>query len=335
MPETITILGDGAMGTVCSILLTHAGHSVTLWGAFEDSIERLLQKRENDQLLPGVRVPDPVRLTANDHECFTNSTLIVSAIPTQYLRSTWQRLLPHVPAGVPVVSVTKGIETSQLKRPSEIIAEVLRAGGKPAPIAVLSGPNIAAELAKYQPAGAVVAAADDALAARVQQTMSTQWFRLYTNNDVIGVELAGAIKNVIALAAGMIDGLRAGNNAKAALVTRGLVEITRLGVAMGAKRETFMGLAGLGDLITTCTAPESRNRTVGEQLGRGRKLDDILAGMSSIAEGVATARAVRQLARDRRVEMPITEQVCQVLFESKDVLSALTDLMSRELKPEA
>lgn len=331
MPESITILGDGAMGTVCSILLNAGGHASTLWGAFEESIDRLRQNRENARLLPGAKIPDSVRLTANESDAFQNASLVISAIPTQYLRSTWKRLAPHLPPTIPIVSVTKGIETETLERPSEIVIESTKSKN---PIAVLSGPNIAAELAKYHPASCVVASDEFSLAERVQRLMTTQWFRIYTSTDVIGVEIAGATKNVIALAAGMVDGLRAGNNAKSALVTRGLVEITRLGVALGAKSETFMGLAGLGDLITTCVSPEGRNRTVGEQLGRGKKLQDILSQMSSVAEGVATARALRALAHRHNVEMPITEQVYQVLFENKDVLAAMSDLMSRDLKPE-
>jgi hypothetical protein len=204
----------------------------------------------------------------------------------------------------------------------------------PWPLAALSGPNIAAELARYLPATAVAAAEDDAVAQRVQAAFSTDWFRVYTNRDAIGVELAGATKNVIAIAAGILDGLSAGNNAKAALVTRGLVEITRLGMAMGAHESTFQGLAGLGDLITTCVSPEGRNRTVGEQIGKGRKLQDILAKMDSVAEGVPTTKAVVQLARRHQVEMPITQAVHEVLFDGKDVIRALTDLMTRDPKPE-
>src|SRR6185437_8331779 len=201
-------------------------------------------------------------------------------------------------------------------------------------VAALSGPNIAAELAKCLPATAVAASADAELALRVQNVFSTQWFRVYTNRDTVGVELAGATKNVIAIAAGILDGLAAGNNAKAALVTRGLVEITRLGVAMGADEQTFFGLAGLGDLITTCVSPEGRNRTVGERIGKGEKLADVLAKMDSVAEGVPTTRSVMQLAARYHVEMPITEAVHAVLFEDKDVLHALADLMTRDPKAE-
>ncbi len=342
MPEHITVLGDGAMATVCSILLTQGAHDVTMWGAFEESIERLIQNRENQRLLPGVRVPPGVRLTANDSDCFERCTLVLSAIPTQYMRGVWKRLGRFLPPGVPIVSVAKGIEVGTLLRPTQIVADVL--GGKTSvnegptcdwPLAALSGPNIAAELARYLPATAVAASQSEALAQRVQSVFSTDWFRVYTNADVVGVELAGAMKNVIAIAAGILDGLAAGNNAKAALVTRGLVEITRLGEAMGAKPETFGGLAGLGDLITTCVSPEGRNRTVGERIGKGQRLDDILADMDSVAEGVPTTRSVMQLAGRYSVEMPITEAVHRVLFEGKDVIHALTDLMTRDPKPES
>jgi glycerol-3-phosphate dehydrogenase (NAD(P)+) len=234
---------------------------------------------------------------------------------------------------VPVVSVAKGIENETLFRPTQIITDVLGDARKPS-VAALSGPNIAAEIAKYLPATAVAASADAELAQRVQSAFATQWFRVYTNQDVIGVELAGATKNVIAIAAGILDGLAAGNNAKAALVTRGLVEITRLAVALGAREETFTGLAGLGDLITTCVSPEGRNRTVGERIGKGQKLADVLASMDSVAEGVPTTKSVMQLARRCKVEMPITEAVYAVLFEGKDVIHALTDLMTRDPKSE-
>jgi len=335
MPERVTILGDGAMATVCSILLTQGGHEVTMWGAFEESIERLIQNRENARLLKGVKVPAEVRLTANDADCFAGASMVLSAIPTQYVRSVWQRLRPHVPKEVAVVSVAAGFVVETLLRPTQVIADVISPGVVcPWKLAALSGPNIAGEIARYLPATAVAACDDDDLARRVQSAFSTQWFRVYTNNDVIGVELAGATKNVIAIAAGILDGLAAGNNAKAALVTRGVVEITRLGLAMGAQEATFHGLAGLGDLITTCVSPEGRNRTVGEQLGKGRKLQDILSNMDSVAEGVPTTRAVRQLADRFSVEMPITESVHAVLFEGKDVLDALTDLMTRQPRPE-
>ena len=329
------------MGTVCSILLTSGGHQVTLWGAFEESIERLLQDRENRQLLPGVRIPAGVRLTADDSDCFADADTVVCAIPAQFIRTAWTRLAGHLPPAVPIVSVAKGIENGTLLRPTQVIADVLGRGRRTDagpvcdwPLAVLSGPNIAAELARYLPATAVAAAADPAVAQLVQAAFTTPWLRVYTNPDVIGVELAGAMKNVIAIAAGILDGLGAGVNAKAALLTRGLVEITRLGEALGAQTATFRGLAGLGDLVTTCVSPEGRNRGLGEAIGRGRSLEEALAGRKSIVEGVATTRSVMELARRHGVDMPITRSVHEVLFEGKDVLSALSELMSREAKPE-
>jgi glycerol-3-phosphate dehydrogenase (NAD(P)+) len=331
MPERVTIVGDGAMATVCSLLLSQGGHEVTLWGAFEESINRLIQNRENQRLLPGVKLPKNLQLTANDAECFDGCSLILSAVPTQYMRNVWKRLARHVPVGVPIISVAKGIENQTLMRPTQVVLDVV---GRGRGLAALSGPNIAAELARYLPATAVAASEDGDLAKRIQDVFSTQWFRVYTNSDVIGTELAGATKNIIAIAAGILDGLAAGNNAKAALVTRGLVEITRLGIAMGAHESTFQGLAGLGDLITTCVSPEGRNRTVGEQIGKGRKLQDILGSMDSVAEGVPTTRSVRELSIRYNVEMPITESVHAVLFEGMDVIRALTALMTRESKPE-
>ena len=330
--ERVTILGHGAMATVTAGLLVENGHAVTMWGAHPASVERLQRNRDNGRLLPGARIPDAVRLTADDAEPFAAVTLVVSAIPTQYMRSTWQRLARYLPADVPVVSVAKGIEVETLLTPTHVVADVL--GDRTPPLAVLSGPNIAAEIIARQPATAVAASADAALGRRVQAAFNAVAFRVYTNPDVVGVELAGAVKNVIALAAGMLDGIGAGDNAKAALVTRGLVEITRLGVAMGADPGTFTGLAGLGDLITTCVSPRGRNRSVGEQLARGRPLAAVLESTDSVAEGVPTTRSVVRLARRLGVEMPITEAVHAVLFEGRDPRAALADLMSRDPKPE-
>ncbi len=330
--EHVTILGHGAMATVAAGLLVDNGHAVAMWGAHAASVERLQADRDNGRLLPGARIPDAVRLTADDGDAFGSATMVVSAIPTQYMRSTWRRLARHLPAVAAVVSVAKGIELDTLLTPTRVVADVL--GERTPALAVLSGPNIAAEIAAGQPAVAVAASADAALARRVQAAFNAVTFRVYTNPDVAGVELAGAVKNVIALAAGMLDGIGAGDNAKAALVARGLVEITRLGVALGADAATFGGLAGLGDLITTCVSPRGRNRGVGEQLGRGRPLAEVLASTRSVAEGVPTTRAVVQLARRHGVEMPITEAVYAVLFEGLGPRLALADLMSREPKPE-
>jgi glycerol-3-phosphate dehydrogenase (NAD(P)+) len=281
-----------------------------------------------------VKVPENTHLTADDAAAFAECTLILSAVPTQYMRSVWERLQQYVPAGVPIISVAKGIENQTLLCPLEIIRGVLGAKGKERAMAAVSGPNIAGEIARRLPGTAVVASNNSEFARRVQSVLSTEWFRIYTNSDVIGVELAGATKNVVAIAAGVLDGLSAGNNAKAALVTRGLVEITRLGVAMGAREDTFQGLAGLGDLITTCVSPEGRNRWVGEQIGKGRKIDEILTQMRSVAEGVATTRSVMMLAERHQVEMPITQAVHAVLFEGTEPRIALAELMRRDQKAE-
>lgn len=335
MPERVTILGGGAMGIVCAILLTQAGHAVTIWGAHPASIDQLRATREAPRLLPGTRLPPSVNLTSNDAEAFANTSLILSSIPTQFMRSAWTRLSPHYPAGVPVISVSKGIEIETLLRPTEIVAAVLtQSGRRPPSLAALSGPNIAAELAKGLPATAVVASNDPSLALRGQAAFAGPYLRVYTNDDLLGVELAGATKNIIAIAAGILDGMRAGNNAKAALVTRGLVEITRLGTAMGAKPDTFMGLAGLGDLITTCVSPQGRNRAVGQHIGEGQTLAHILAATPSVAEGVPTTRSVIDLAKKMSVEMPITQTLYDVLFTNKDVRTGLAELMGREQKPE-
>jgi glycerol-3-phosphate dehydrogenase (NAD(P)+) len=333
--EHIAIIGNGAMATVCSIIVAQNGHGCTIWGANPDSIAKLKANRENNRLLTGAKIPDSVRLTSDEADAFESATMIVSAIPTQYMRNAWDRLNDFAPATMPIVSVSKGIENGTLLRPTEIITDVL---GEIAmlnrPMAALSGPNVAMELAKYLPATAVVASTDDPFARRVQAAFSTQWFRVYTNSDLIGVELAGAMKNVIAIAAGILDGLGAGNNIKAAVVTRGLVEITRLGVAMGASESTFAGLAGLGDLITTCVSPEGRNRSVGEQIGKGRALQAILEQSQSVAEGVPTTRSMVELAEKYSVEMPITRGVYSILFDGKDPRFALIDLMTRAPKPE-
>jgi glycerol-3-phosphate dehydrogenase (NAD(P)+) len=330
----ITVLGTGAMATVCAELLCSNHHSVRMWSPHPATIDRLTINRNQDKLLPGGAIPPAAVLTADDTGVFDGADLIVSAIPVQYTRTVWQRLVPHLQADARVVSVSKGVELSTLLRPTEVLADVISTAGKSATLAVMSGPNIAVELARHCPAMAVAASADCDLAVAVQQTFSTPWFRVYTNPDLVGVELAGAMKNIIALAAGMLDGMDSGNNAKAALVTRGLVEITRLAVKLGANPATFMGLAGLGDLITTCVSPEGRNRRVGDAVGRGKKLEQVLAELGSVAEGVPTTQAVRDLAHKHGVEMPITEMLYAILFQGQDVRRALNQLMTRAYKGE-
>jgi len=325
------------MATVCALLLDSQGEQVTIWGAFPEQIADMIQTRENRRFLPGCRFPQSIRLTAEDDKAFADADLIVSAVPTQYIRKVWERLSAHTPPTTPIASVAKGIENESLLRPTQIIAQVLgQAADKGADrsLAAISGPSVADELGRCLPATVCAASEDAAFAELLQKTFTCQWFRVYTHDDILGVELAGATKNVIALAAGILDGLQAGNNAKSALLSRGLAEITRLGVAMGAKDTTFFGIAGVGDLATTCFSPTGRNRTCGEQLGKGRKLDDVLAGMNSVVEGVPTTRSVVALAERHNVEMPITQAVYQVLFENLDPIQAISQLMTRQLKAE-
>jgi glycerol-3-phosphate dehydrogenase (NAD(P)+) len=329
--EKVAVLGDGQMGTVCSIVLGGKGLSVALWSKFPDRLADIAAKRENRSLLPGHRLPDTVTPTQEADETLDGATWIVSAIPCQFLRSVWKEIGGFVAEDASVVSVTKGIENGTLARPSEIIAEFT---GKIERVAVLSGPTIANELARGLPATATVASDNTALAKEYQRLFTTDWWRIYTNPDPLGVELAGATKNVIAIAAGIIDGLELGSNTKAALITRGLVEITRLGAAMGAMPETFAGLAGLGDLVTTCISEHGRNRTVGERLARGEKLEKIIADMTSIAEGVATTKSVIALADNYSVDMPITRCVSRILFEGLHPQEGIAELMSRKPKPE-
>ncbi|MEM6756971.1 MAG: NAD(P)H-dependent glycerol-3-phosphate dehydrogenase [Planctomycetota bacterium] len=337
----VAVVGTGAMATVMALILDSRHAGITLFGHDPDQVEALRQTRENARYLPGHRLPDGFAFTADPAELFDPApTLILNAVPTQYVREVWTRLAPHVPAATPIASVTKGIETTTLLRPTQIIQDALAQHGTdspdaaPRPLATLLGPTIADELARCLPA-TITAAADDAeLAATLQHLFTTPWFRVYTNPDLLGVELAGATKNVIALAAGILDGLHAGNNAKSALLTRGLAEITRLGVAMGAKRDTFFGLSGVGDLATTCFSPTGRNRMCGEQLGKGKKLPDVLAHIPGVVEGVETTRAVVQLANRYRVEMPITLGIHAVLFEGLDPLDGITTLMNRDPKAE-
>jgi glycerol-3-phosphate dehydrogenase (NAD(P)+) len=329
--KAVTIIGDGAMGSVCAMLLCENGIRTTLWGYDAAQLAQIADKRENVKFLPGYPLPGPLIYQADDVKAVQGSQLLVSAVPCQFIRGIWTRLKPFLPAGVPVVSTTKGVENKTLLRPTEILGQIL---GAAHPLAVLSGPTIADELARKLPATATVACADMELARRIQQAFTTPMFRVYTNQDVIGVELAGAMKNVIAIAAGIIDGIGAGDNAKAALITRGLAEIERLGAAMGAKEKTFAGLSGLGDLVTTCISPKGRNRSFGERIGRGLSAKDALAATQSVVEGATTCESVLGLARKNNVEMPITEAVFAVIGGQKSVRQAIAELMGRQLKAE-
>ncbi len=340
-PRKVCVLGVGQMGLVAAALLCPAeGESrpaleVVLWSHSEDESGPLKQTRTS-QRLPGFMLPDKVRVAMTDAEALDGADLIVTAIPVQFIRSVWVRLKNLVPAGASVVSVSKGIENETLLRPTQIVADVLEddPDAAPRPIGVLSGPTIAVELARGLPATMVASSEMGGFSSALQALFSTSFLRVYTNEDTLGVELAGATKNVIAIAAGILDGLQAGSNAKSALLARGLAEITRLGLAMGASSQTFFGIAGVGDLATTCFSPEGRNRSLGEALGRGKSLHEYLSSSKFVVEGVATTRSVVDLASRYRVEMPITQAVHAVLFERLDPIHAISMLMNRDLKGE-
>lgn len=331
MFKNISIIGDGAMGTVLGMLLCEKKVPVRIWGYDAAQLKQIETAGENKKFLPGYKLPKELSFVAKDEFIMTDADLIVSAVPCQFMREVWKRLKNHVPVGIPIVSVAKGIENGTLLRPTQILTDVL---GKDLKCVVLSGPTISDELARKLPATACVACVDQPLAQQMQYTFSVPWLRVYTNTDLVGVELAGAMKNVIAIAAGIVDGVGAGDNAKAALLSRGLAEITRLGVAMGARPATFAGLTGLGDLVTTCISPKGRNRSFGERIGKGQSAEQALAATESVVEGVATCQSVIALAKKYRVEMPITQAVYEVLFEAKTVRTAIADLMARQLKAE-
>ncbi len=319
------------MGSVCSMLLCENNIDTTLWGHDAAELAKIAAAGENVIFLPGYPLPESLKFESDDAAALTRAECVVSAVPCQFLRSVWGRLKPHIPAGVPIVSITKGIEIGTLLRPTQIISETL---GSDYPLVTLSGPNIADEIAAGLPATATVACKDAALAQQVQQAFNTSMFRVYTNDDCIGVELAGAMKNVVAIAAGLIDGIGAGDNAKAALITRGLAEIQRLGVALGASEKTFTGLSGLGDLFTTCVSPKGRNRSFGERIGKGASVEEAIHATQSVVEGVPTCGGIVELAKKHNVEMPITESIYSIIQKQKTVKEAIANLMTRELKAE-
>jgi glycerol-3-phosphate dehydrogenase (NAD(P)+) len=327
MSTTFTILGAGAWGTAIGLVLAKdPAHRVHLWSARPENARLLHERRENVRLLPGVPIPPSIQLTTDIAEASNGADLLVAAVPTVHLRSTLERIAPALPRDRPVLSLAKGLENISFLRPSEIVCQVLQL----ADVAVLSGPSHAEEVARNLPTSVVVASRDLTLAQWIQQHFSTDRFRVYTNLDVIGVELAGALKNVIGIAAGISDGLGFGDNAKAALLTRGLAEMARFGVAHGAESSTFPGLAGMGDLITTCMSRHGRNRHVGECLARGEKMTQILQRMTMVAEGVFTTRSVYERAGHMGLSMPIATEVYRVLYEDKDPLTAVNDLMLRQ-----
>ena len=329
----VAVIGAGSWGTALSIMAGRAGHSVRLWSRDEALVEEIKSERVNRKYLGGHRLPETVEPTSDPHEALSGAELVLLVIPSHGMREVLARMLPLFEEGMIFVSATKGIETGSGKRVSEILGEMLSEHFEPRFVS-LSGPSFAKEVAEGQPTAVVAASHKLEDARTVQEALSIQNLRIYTNTDVVGVELGGAVKNVMAVAAGMVGGLGLGTNSIAALITRGLAEMARLALAEGARMETLMGLAGLGDLVLTSTGSLSRNRFVGQELGRGRSLEDILGGMSEVAEGVRTTLAVNRLAARLNVEMPITREVHAVLYETKGVREAAAALMNRPLRDE-
>ena len=328
----VTVMSDGAWGTAIALTLLNNDHHVTMWGPFPDYLEKMRVERVNSRFLPGIELPSELAFAADPGEAIAGTELVVMAAPTQYVRGAANLLAAAaLDPTVPIVNVAKGIELGTLKRISEIIADEL--GNNP--YLALAGPSHAEEVAKRVPTAVVAAAHDRALAKRVQTAFLTPNFRVYTSPDPVGVELGGALKNVYAIAAGICDGMQLGDNPKAALITRGIAEMARLGNALGGHPETFAGLAGVGDMIVTCTSGHSRNRHVGEELGRGKTLDQVTAAMGMVvAEGVKTAQSAFELAREVGVETPIIHNVYAALYEDKDPRAVVRDLMERDPKGE-
>lgn len=329
----IAIIGAGAFGTAMAAAAARAGNEVLLWAHDPEVAEGIRDSGFNPNYLAGVKLEESIRATSDIAEAATFSETLFMVVPSHHYREVLANIAAHLTAPVNVISGTKGIENETLQRMSEVTAQVL--GDRMRAFAVLSGPTFALECARADPSAAVIAAKDQALAQHLQQALSSPTFRLYHSSDVIGVELAGSLKNVVAIAAGVLEGLGLGSNTNAALITRGLREITRLGIALGGKLETFAGLAGMGDLVLTCTGALSRNRTVGVLLGQGKRLEDILRDAKFVAEGIKTSKSARQLAERHQIEMPITTEMYRVLYEDESVKGALQRLMTRALRSEA
>ena len=333
----IAVIGAGAWGTAIAIVLGRKGtHRVRLWAHENEVCESIANKRVNELFLPGRQIPASVTATTDLASALAGSQIVVSVMPSQHCRNIFERMRPLIPAQALIVTATKGLEEGSLQRMSEVIGNVLKTDSDPTPpIGALSGPSFAQEVARGDPTAITIASPDAALLRTVQQEFSDPSFRVYTNSDVTGVELGGALKNIVAIAAGICDGLGLGHNSVAALITRGLAEMTRLTVACGGRAETMAGLAGLGDLVLTCTGGLSRNRSVGVELGRGKKLPEIIAGMHGmVAEGVFTTNAAVGLAQTRGVEMPITQQMHAILHDGKSPREAIQELMTRSGKSE-
>jgi glycerol-3-phosphate dehydrogenase (NAD(P)+) len=331
MDQFVTIMGGGAMGTACAFVLSqHPDLAVRLWVRNAEYAKQISATRENVRLLPGVRLPDSIVVSSDTDVAFAKADVVVICIPTRGIRDAASHVGGSVPAAALLCSAVKGIENETLLRPSQMIQQVL--GDRP--VVALGGPCHAEEVARRKPASIVAACDDLSCAKRIQKLMSTAFLRIYTNSDLRGVEYSAALKNVIAIAAGICDGLEYGDNARSALITRGLAEMVRFGRALGIQPETFYGLAGVGDLVVTCGSRHSRNRAVGEALGRGQSLEQIKKSTASVAEGVRTAASIVDLARKKGLEMPIATEVYRVLFEGRSPREATEELMARPLREE-
>ena len=326
----IAVLGDGGWGTALALVLNGNGHRVSVWGPFEADIAAIRKNRVNTKFLPGVPLPETLHFTTDSAEALSDAAAVIVAVPSRYYAATLENFAAHIPADAQVISVSKGLDRVSRRRLTETAERILQQG----PVTALSGPSHAEEVARGVPTAVVAGCVNTERARFCQQIFMAPTFRVYTSTDIQGVELGGALKNVIALAAGACDGLGLGDNTKAALITRGLAEMTRLGTALGAQAATFAGLSGLGDLIVTCTSRHSRNRMVGERLGRGENIEQILAGMEQVAEGVWTCNTAHDLASGLGVSVPITDEIYAVLNQGKTPHAAVRDLMMREAKPE-
>lgn len=326
----VSVLGAGSWGTALAILLANNGHEVTLWSVLEPEVTMLKTNREQLDKLPGVKLPDNINVTLDVKEACSNHDLIVFAVASPFVRSTAKLVAPYIEGNQTIVNVAKGIEEATLSTLSDILKEEI----PNADIAVLSGPSHAEEVSRGIPTTCVVGAESKKTAYFIQDIFMSDKFRVYTSPDIIGIELGGSLKNVIALAAGIADGLGFGDNTKAALMTRGIAEMSRLGITMGGKMETFAGLSGVGDLIVTCTSKHSRNRSAGYLMGQGYSMDEAMEKVHQVVEGVYSAKAALALAKKYDIQMPIVEQICQVLFENKPAKDAVDDLLLRDKRRE-
>ncbi|HOI30603.1 MAG TPA: NAD(P)H-dependent glycerol-3-phosphate dehydrogenase [Melioribacteraceae bacterium] len=329
----ISVLGAGGWGTTLAILLHHNGHQVTLWEYKKNYAKTIHRSRENKIYLPGIKIPKEINIEHSLEESSVNKHMIVIAVPSQFVRGVMHQMKRYDFSNTTFVSVAKGIEKETLLTVSQVIKSELKHLSD-SQVGVLSGPSHAEEVSRKIPTAVVAASRDENTAKQIQSAFITSYFRVYSSTDLLGVEYGGALKNVIAVGAGIIDGAKFGDNTKAAIMTRGIAEISRLGIGLGARPETFSGLSGMGDLIVTCMSKHSRNRFVGEQIGKGKKLKDVLKSMQMVAEGVETCRSVHQLSQEHKIPTPICSAVYKILFEDRDPIKVTYELMTRDMKPE-